>query len=188
MGGHKGMQRYQSNEENVYGGKQPLPQEEADTAPTEQLYPDYGDELPPLPPRVSHHRLYQPPASYERPSAPPETVYDSEPEPSSPPRNTITFSIAKFNQFLKWLLWVIEVMFTLRFFLSFVATSNDNAFISLLTKITDPLLAPFETALRVPSNGGTGIQWYILLAMLIYFLVITALVRLLRLFVTEPEL
>lgn len=76
-------------------------------------------------------------------------------------------------------------MFALRFLLSLIATSNSNAFISLLTKITDPLLAPFKTALRVQDSGA---EWYILLAMLVYFLVIMALVRLLRLFVTEPEL
>ncbi|HEY7350325.1 MAG TPA: YggT family protein [Ktedonobacterales bacterium] len=184
------MQRYQSNSENPFEDEQPLSREEVNTAPTEQLFPAYESELPPLPPRPGYHRSHQP-AAYERPlsaaipHAAPEVVYDSEPEPPAPEHSTITFSIAKFNQFLKWLLSVIEVMFALRFVLSFIATSNGNAFISLLTNITDPLLAPFKTALSVQNNG---VEWYMLLAMLVYFLVIMALVRLLRLFVTEPEL
>lgn len=176
------MQRYQSNGEDAYPAGRSVPPEDVGTTPTEQLYPTYEDTLPPLPPR-SPHRPHQP--TYERPSAPPEVVYDPEPEPPRPPANTLTFSVAKFNQFLAWLLSVIEVMFGLRFFLTFFATTNGNAFISLLTSITDPLLAPFKTALRVQD---TGVEWYILLAMLVYFLAIWALSRFLRLFITEPEL
>ncbi|HEU5368107.1 MAG TPA: YggT family protein [Ktedonobacterales bacterium] len=178
------MQRYHSNGDHSYEGEKPRASDEASTAPTEQLYPAFEDDLPPLPPRPVYPRPYQPPI-HERPAAAPEIVYDGEPEPPRAPGNAITFTIAKFNQFLTWLLWVIEVMFALRFFLTFFATSDSNAFISLLTSITDPLLAPFKTALRVQD---TGVEWYILLAMLVYFLVILALIRFLRLFVTEPEL
>ena len=178
------MPQQASNGESQYGGDPSLPQDDVSTAQTEQLYPSYEDDLPPLPPRPVYPRPYQP-AAAERPSAAPEVAYDSEPEPARSPTNTFTFSIAKFNQFLGWLLSVIEVMFALRFFLTFFATSNSNAFISLLTSITDPLLAPFKTALRVQD---TGVEWYILLAMLVYFLAILALTRFLRLFITEPEL
>ncbi len=184
------MQRYQSNGENPLEGEQPLPEEDISIAPTEQFYPAYESVLPPLPPRPGYQRPHPSSASLRppTPSSPhiaQEIFYDPEPEAPAPPRSAFTFSIAKFNQFLKWLLSVIEVMFALRFLLSLIATSNSNAFISLLTKITDPLLAPFKTALRVQDSGA---EWYILLAMLVYFLVIMALVRLLRLFVTEPEL
>jgi uncharacterized protein YggT (Ycf19 family) len=177
------MQSYESNGDTSYGADQSSAQDEVSTAPTEQLY-GYEDELPPLPPRPAAPRPYRPVAS-ARPPAAPEVVYDTEPEQPRAPGNAVTFTVAKFNQFLQWLMWVIEVMFALRFFLTFFATSTDNAFISLLTSITDPLLAPFKTALKVQD---TGIEWYILLAMLVYFLVILALIRLLRLFVTEPEL
>ncbi|HLW00159.1 MAG TPA: YggT family protein [Ktedonobacterales bacterium] len=178
------MQSYGPNGDDSYEGDQPLPQDEVSTAQTEQLYSDYEDEVPPLPPRSAPPRPYRP-QTYGRSPSGPEVVYDTEPEPPRSPGNTVTFTVAKFNQFLQWLLWVIEVMFALRFFLTFFSTSNSNAFISLLTSITDPLLAPFKTALRVQD---TGVEWYILLAMLVYFLVILALIRLLRLFVTEPEL
>jgi uncharacterized protein YggT (Ycf19 family) len=178
------MQRYQSNGGTPFG-EEPPAQEAAGTDQTEAFDPPYENDLPPLPPRPGYHR---PSASYERPELPPlpvPEVYEDEAEAPRPPRNPITFSIAKFNQFLKWLLWVIEVMFALRFFLSLLSTRNDNPFISLLTSITDPLLTPFKTALDVHN---TGLQWYTLLAMLVYFLVIVALIRFLRLFVTEPEL
>src|SRR5579859_3326635 len=180
------MQRYQSNGGNPYEGEQPLPQEEAGSAQTEQLFPDYESDLPPLPPRPGYQRLH--PVAYERPAPlplPAPEEYETPPEAARPPRNRITFSITKCNQFLQWLLSVIEVMFALRFFLSFLATQAGNPFISVLTSITDPLLAPFKTALDV---HGAGVQWYILLGMLVYFLVILALIRFLRLFVTEPEL
>ncbi len=178
------MQSYESDAGNSYEEDQPLPPDEASTTPTEQFYAGYEDDIPPLPPRPAYHRAYQP-TTYERPVAAPEIAYESGQDPPRPPGNAITFTVAKFNQFLKWLLWVIEVMFALRFFLTFFSTSDSNAFISLLTSITDPLLAPFKTALRVQN---TGVEWYILLAMLVYFLVMLALVRLLRLFITEPEL
>lgn len=177
------MQSYQSNDSEPFEDEPPG-EEEAGTAPTQEFFAAYGSELPPLPPRPVYHTY---PSSYERPASPPLIVTEvySEAESPRPPRNRITFSIAKFNQFLKWLLWVLEVMFTLRFFLSLLSTRNDNPFIALLTSITDPLLAPFKTALDVHESG---VQWYTLLAMLVYFLVIVALIRFLRLFVTEPEI
>ncbi len=183
------MRRYQSNGGNPYEGEQPLPQEEVGSAPTERLFLDDENDLPPLPPRPGYQRPH--PIAYERPApaplpqpAPEEYETSSETAPRLP-RSRIIFSIAKCNQFLHWLLSVIEVMFALRFVLSFLATQAGNPFIQVLTSITDPLLAPFKTALDV---RGTGIQWYILLGMLVYFLVILALIRFLRLFVTEPEL
>lgn len=178
------MRRYQPSGSNPFE-EEPSGEEEAGTAPTQEFIPAFESELPPLPPRPVHH-VYLP--AHERP-APPLTIateaYQSEAEPPGLPRNRITFSIAKFNQFLKWLLSVLEVMFALRFFLSFLSTRNDNPFIFVLTSITDPLLAPFKTALDVHNSG---VQWYTVLAMLVYFLVIVALIRFLRLFVTEPEL
>ena len=178
------MPHQSSNGESPYGEDHSLPQDESSTAPTEQLYSSFEDDLPPLPPRPVYHRPYQALPPERLPTAP-EVAYDSEPELPRAPGNTFTFSVAKFNQFLGWLLSVIEVMFALRFFLTFFSTSDSNAFISLLTSITDPLLAPFKTALRVQD---TGVEWYILLAMLVYFLAILALTRFLRLFITEPEL
>ncbi len=178
------MQSYQSKGSNPFEDETPG-EEDDNTALTQEYFPAYESELPPLPPRPVHRGH---PPNYERPIYPPAVTtegYESEAEPPRPPRSRIIFSIAKFNQFLKWLLSVLEVMFALRFFLSLLSTRNDNPFIFLLTSITDPLLAPFKTALDIHASG---VQWYTLLAMLVYFLVIVALIRFLRLFVTEPEM
>lgn len=172
------MQSNQPDEDDPFEGDELLPAEDSSSAPTQELSP-YAGVLPPLPPRQRRRVV---PMAYE--AAPTTTAYEADMEEHRSPRTSFTFGIAKFNQFLTWLLWVLEVIFALRFLMKLLGAIPTNPFIHLLYSITDPLLAPFTAAL----GGQSRVEWDTLLGMLVYFLFILALMRLLRLFVTEPEL
>ena len=162
------------------------PQEEAESFPADdggfeptQPFLPYESALPLLPLRRPQPVDYSVPAPAPKPAQIYETGMDQQAS-----RSSVTFGIAKFNQFLKWLLSVLEVMFGLRFTLKLLDASPKNPFIELLNNLTQPLLQPFTAAF----GAQTGlVEWDTLLAMLVYFLVILALVRFLRLFVTDPE-
>ncbi len=172
------MQSNQPDDEVPFEEEEFLPAEDSSSAPTQELSP-YAGALPPLPPR---QRRRVPSVTYE--AAPTIATYEDDMEGPHAPRGTFTFGIAKFNQFLTWLLWVLEVIFALRFVMKLLGALPTNPFIHLLYSTTGPLLAPFTAAL----GGQSRVEWDTLLGMLVYFLVILALTRLLRLFVTEPEL
>lgn len=172
------MQSNQPDEDDPFEEEETLPAEDSSSAPTQELSP-YAGILPPLPPRQRRRVV---PMAYE--VAPPTMDHEADIEEQRSPRNSFTFGIAKFNQFLTWLLWVLEVLFFLRFLMKLLGAIPTNPFIHLLYGMTDPLLAPFTAALGKQSR----VEWDTLLGMLVYFLVILALMRLLRLFVTEPEL
>lgn len=172
------MQSNQPGDEDPFEEEEFFPAEDSSSAPTQELAP-YQGVLPPLPPR---QRRRVPSVAYE--AAPTTGSYEADMEDPHAPRNTFTFGIAKFNQFLTWLLSVLEVIFALRFVMKLLGAVPSNPFIHLLYSMTDPLLAPFTAAL----GGQSRIEWDTLLGMLVYFLVILALTRLLRLFVTEPQL
>lgn len=181
------MQSYQPNgddpreddpfEENLF----PLPAQDTGSEPTEEFPPYAGDALPPLPPRPAYRHQQ---SAYEPAPASKAAPYEDAPEEPRSSRSSFTFGIAKFNQFLTWLLWVIEVMFALRFFLKLLGAEH-GPFIDLLYSITRPLLAPFAAGL---GEETARVEWDTLLAMIVYFLVILALTRFLRLFITDPEL
>ncbi len=179
------MQRYQPNGDDPFEEEEPQLADDAGNAPTQEFYPPYDGSLPPLPPRQGHRAQA---ATYgtqtPAPKPPVPESYEEEGDEQRIPRTSIAFGIAKFNQFLKWLLSVIEVLFALRFVMKLLSASQDNPFIHLLYSSTSPLLAPFTAALGVQAH----VEWDTLLAMLVYFLAILALIRLLRLFIIDPEL
>ena len=177
MDEQEGMQSNQPDDDPLEDDEL-FSEEESSFAPTQELAP-YEGVLPPLPPRPRRRTV---PVTYE--AAPPPATYEADMEAPHAPRNSFTFGIAKFNQFLTWLLSVLEVLFALRFVMKLLGATPTNPFIHLLYGTTDPLLAPFTAALGEQSR----VEWNTLLGMLVYFLVILALTRLLRLFVTEPEL
>jgi len=180
------MQNYQPNDDDPLEddpfeeGLVPQPAQDVGNEPTEPFLPYTVDALPPLPLRPAH-RAQQ--GAYTAAPASKSAPSEDAPDERRSARNSFTFGIAKFNQFLTWLLWVIEVMFALRFCLKLLGAEH-GPFIDLLYNVTDPLLAPFAAGLQ---EQAARVEWATLLAMIVYFLVILALTRFLRLFITDPE-
>lgn|GEM_PF-2870300 len=144
----------------------------------------FGDiTLPNLYPPAGRSMEWTPAVPQEQSSKPEATTVS--------PRSageTAWFTIGKINQFLYWLLGVLEVWFLLRFFLKLVGARADNPFASFLYGTSAPLLLPFRTILPTTQLPGTSvIEWSTLIGMLVYALVTIAVIRFLRLLVTEPQ-
>lgn len=122
----------------------------------------------------------------------PVVAQDEPVGPSVSSRPNAKFAIGKFNQFLYWLLMVIEVWLFLRLLMKLLVASPTNPFAMLLYGSSDPLLLPFDKILPTLVFGtGTGnhpaLELSTLVAMLVYALVFSALVRFLNLLVSSPR-
>jgi len=97
--------------------------------------------------------------------------------------HTAVFAIAKLNDFLLWLLVVLEVTLLLRFFLKLIGANQSNGFARFLYAFTDIILRPFSNIL---GNFST-FEWSTLIGMLVYWLVFYAIRYFLRLLITNPS-
>ena len=103
---------------------------------------------------------------------------------------TVTYGVAKFIDYLKWVLLVLEVLFGLRFLLRLLGADPANPFASFLYALSGFFLAPFRGLVRDPSFGVTSLhvfEWTTLIGMLIYALVFWIIWLLLRTSVSRPH-
>jgi uncharacterized protein YggT (Ycf19 family) len=96
---------------------------------------------------------------------------------------TAIFAIAKLNDFLLWLLVVLEGTLLLRFFLKLIGANQNNVFAGFLYAFTDILLRPF---MGIVGNSF-NFEWSTLIGMLVYGLIFYAIRRFLRLLITNPS-
>jgi hypothetical protein len=103
---------------------------------------------------------------------------------------TVTYGVAKFIDYLKWVLLVLEVLFGLRFLLRLLGADPANPFASFLYALSGFFLAPFRGLVHDPSFGVSTLhvfEWTTLIGMLIYALVFWIVWLLLRTSVTRPH-
>lgn len=159
--------------------------------PSEEIPPMEPLPLKPTPPQY----ITQPPSS---PTPAAETTPQPQQHGSSEVGNapaigqeeadTAIFAIKKLNDFLFWFMTVLEVTLCIEFFLQLIGAAQNNLFAGFMYALTVIPLLPFKDI--VPNTKlGTGtavIDWSILIAMAVYFLVIYALRSFLRILVTNP--
>ncbi len=75
---------------------------------------------------------------------------------------------------------IVNSLIGLRFLLKVMAANPDNAFAQLVSFTTAPFLAVFVGLTRTPAFEGIVIEFYDLIAILVYFVLSWAIVRLLR--------
>jgi hypothetical protein len=102
---------------------------------------------------------------------------------------TIKFAIGKLNDYLLWFLMVLEITLAIEFFLMLIGAAQNNLFAGFMYALTVIPLFPFNGI--VPGtkmgSGGAVIEWSILIAMAVYFLVFYALRRFLHILISSPE-
>lgn len=74
---------------------------------------------------------------------------------------------------------IINSLIGLRFLLKLMAANPNNAFAELVYFLTAPFLAVFVGLTRTPSFEGIVIEFYDLIAIMVYFVLAWAIVRLL---------
>jgi hypothetical protein len=82
------------------------------------------------------------------------------------------------TQIVWYILGVIEALLLIRFILKFLGANASATFTSLIYTLTYPFAAPFLGVFRLTRIVGTTIEWTTLLAMLVYWLLAIAIIRL----------
>lgn len=150
------------------------PQQEPVYTTPENRYPPSGGAAPPN---------YNPNKTYvEQPAA--QAYHEQE------KASTVAYGVAKFIDYLKWVLLVLEVIFTLRFLLKLLGADPANAFAGFIYGLSGFFLAPFRGLVHDPSFGATTLhvfEWTTLIGMMVYALVFWIVWLLLRLTVSRPQ-
>jgi hypothetical protein len=119
-------------------------------------------------------------------SAPPEKAESVEIGPVEEP--TAVFAIRKLNEFLQWLAVVLEIGLGLRFILRLIGANSANPFAGFLYALTNIVLYPFadivgQSSIKPPDQA---FEWSTLIAMLVYWLMFSAIRWFLRILSPEP--
>jgi hypothetical protein len=100
------------------------------------------------------------------------------------------YGVAKFMDYLQWVLFALEMLFLLRFVLMLVGADPTNQFAQALYKFTGFFLYPFEGIVPSTPLGTKGIaviEWSTLVGMAVYALVFYLVRLLLHITISRPE-
>lgn len=79
------------------------------------------------------------------------------------------------------LLWIVEAILGLRFILRLIAANPAAGFTDFIYRLSRPLVDPFVNVVRNTATGnstGGVIEWFTLIAMIVYWLAAWAIARL----------
>jgi hypothetical protein len=96
-------------------------------------------------------------------------------------RRVVTPSVTplyRATQVVWYLFNILEVLLAFRFVLKLLGANAAAGFTSFIYAITYPFVAPFLSVFRQTSVAGATFEWTTLLAMLVYWLLAWAIVRL----------
>jgi uncharacterized protein YggT (Ycf19 family) len=82
------------------------------------------------------------------------------------------------TQIVWYILGLLEAILAIRFVLKFLAANPSAGFSNLIYDISYPFVAPFLSVFRITKIEGNVFEWTTLLAMLIYWLLALAIVKL----------
>jgi hypothetical protein len=82
------------------------------------------------------------------------------------------------TQIVWYILGIIEALLMFRFVLKLLAANPSAGFSHFIYSVTYVFAAPFLSVFRSPRVSGSILEWTTLLAMLVYYLVALALIRL----------
>jgi uncharacterized protein YggT (Ycf19 family) len=82
------------------------------------------------------------------------------------------------TQVIWYVLYLIEALLAFRFILRLVGANTNAGFTDLVYTLSQPFYQPFANVVRGLRVEGSVMDWNILLAMLVYWLLAWAIVRL----------
>lgn len=93
------------------------------------------------------------------------------------------------TQIVRYLLLLLEILLAFRFVLKLMGANPAAGFTSFIYALTWPFTAPFLAVFQKTTVQGSIFEWTTLLAMLVYWLIATGIVRLLLMSktVSTPE-
>ena len=103
---------------------------------------------------------------------------------------TAKYGVAKFMDYLRWVLVVLEVLLLLRFLLKLIGADPANPFASFLYSLSGIFQFPFKGLVPDPVYGTTTVhvfEWTTLIAMAVYALFFWIIWLLLRTTISRPQ-
>ncbi|HRH55750.1 MAG TPA: YggT family protein [Candidatus Paceibacterota bacterium] len=93
------------------------------------------------------------------------------------------------TQIVWYILGLLEVLLAFRFILRLLGANPDAGFSSLIYTLTYPFTLPFSAVFGSTAVAGSVFEWTTLLAMVVYWLIAFAIIKLLTMSkaVTTPE-
>lgn len=82
------------------------------------------------------------------------------------------------TQIVWYILGILEVLLAFRFVLKLLAANPNAGFTSFIYGITYPFAAPFLNVFRITRVEGSVLEWTTLLAMLVYWVLAIAIIKL----------
>jgi hypothetical protein len=82
------------------------------------------------------------------------------------------------TQIVWYILAILEVLLAFRFFLKLLAANPGAGFTSFIYGVTHPFVAPFLNVFRITRVEGSVFEWTTILAMLVYWLIALAIIKL----------
>jgi hypothetical protein len=82
------------------------------------------------------------------------------------------------TQIVWYILGIVEALLAIRFVLKLLGANAAAGFTSFIYTVTYPFAAPFLGVFRITRIEGSVFEWTTLLAMLIYWLLAIAIIRL----------
>lgn len=89
-------------------------------------------------------------------------------------------SAFKTYQIIYYILGIIEVLLAFRFVLKLLGANPATGFVSLVYSLSGVLAAPFTAVFPVAREGGSVLEWSVILAAIVYLVVAWGLANLLR--------
>ncbi len=82
------------------------------------------------------------------------------------------------TQIVWYVVGILEALLAFRFILKLLAANPTAGFTSFIYGVTYPFAAPFLSVFKLPRVEGSVLEWTTLLAMLVYFLIALAIIKL----------
>jgi uncharacterized protein YggT (Ycf19 family) len=80
-----------------------------------------------------------------------------------------------------YIFYILEGILLLRFLLKLAAANPAAGFTQFVYAISQPFVSPFQFVLPAPQVGGNVFEWNTLLALLVYWFIAWAIIRLIML-------
>lgn len=95
------------------------------------------------------------------------------------PTSTTVKPLYRGTQIVWYVLYVIEALLTFRFLLKFIGANPGAGFSRFVYGVTYPFAEPFLNVVPATQIGNNVIEWTTLLAMIVFWLIAWAVVKLL---------
>ncbi|UPA22883.1 YggT family protein [Candidatus Peribacteria bacterium] len=96
-----------------------------------------------------------------------------------PTHSSRTRPLYRGTQAVWYIVGILEALLAFRFLLKLLAANAQAGFTSFIYTVTAPFAAPFLNVFRISRVEGSVVEWTTILAMLVYWLLAYAVIKLL---------